>query len=143
VHSMVELIDGSIIAQLGLTDMRVPIQYAFSFPERWPALLPPLDLVRAGKLEFLAPDTEAFPCLRLAYRALGAARSLPVVLNAANEVAVASFLEGRIGFTSIPHVIERTMDEHVPAEVATIAEVRTVDRWARGYSHEIARGVER
>jgi 1-deoxy-D-xylulose-5-phosphate reductoisomerase len=143
VHSMVELIDGSIIAQLGLTDMRVPIQYAFSFPERWPALLPPLDLVRAGKLEFLAPDTEAFPCLRLAYRALGAARSLPVVLNAANEVAVASFLEGRIGFTSIPHVIERTMDEHVPAEVATIAEVRSVDRWARGYSDEIARGVER
>jgi 1-deoxy-D-xylulose-5-phosphate reductoisomerase len=143
VHSMVELIDGSIIAQLGVTDMRVPIQYAFSFPERWPALLPPLDLVRAGRLEFCAPDTEAFPCLRLAYRALDAARSLPVVLNAANEVAVASFLDGRIGFTSIPHVIERTMDEHVPAEVATLAEVRTVDRWARGYSHEIARGVER
>jgi 1-deoxy-D-xylulose-5-phosphate reductoisomerase len=143
VHSMVELIDGSIIAQLGVTDMRMPIQYAFSFPERWPAPLPPLDLVRAGKLEFLAPDTAAFPCLRLAYRALGAAPSLPVVLNAANEVAVASFLDGRIGFTSIAHVIERTMDEHVPAEVATIAEVRTVDRWARGYSHEIARGVER
>jgi 1-deoxy-D-xylulose-5-phosphate reductoisomerase len=143
VHSMVELIDGSIIAQLGVTDMRMPIQYAFSFPERWPALLPPLDLVRAGTLEFRAPDTEAFPCLRLAYRALGAARSLPVVLNAANEVAVASFLDGRIGFTSIPYVIERTMDEHLPSEVATVAEVRSVDRWARGYSHEIARGVER
>jgi 1-deoxy-D-xylulose-5-phosphate reductoisomerase len=143
VHSMVELIDGSIIAQLGVTDMRMPIQYAFSFPERWPALMPPLDLVCAPRLEFLAPDTEAFPCLRLAYRALGAARSLPVVLNAANEVAVASFLDGRIGFTSIPYVIERTMDEHLPAEVATVAEVRSVDRWARGYSHEIARSVER
>jgi 1-deoxy-D-xylulose-5-phosphate reductoisomerase len=142
VHSMVELTDGSIIAQLGVTDMRLPIQYALSFPDRWPALLPSLDLVRAGRLEFDAPDTEAFPCLRLAYRALDAARSLPVVLNAANEVAVAWFLEGRIGFTSIAHVIERAMDAHIPAEVATIAEVRTVDCWARGYSHEIARGVE-
>ena len=74
---MVELTDGSIIAQLGVTDMRLPIQYAFSYPERWPAPLPPLDLTRAGRLEFEAPDTEAFPCLRLAYRALDAERSLP------------------------------------------------------------------
>ena len=102
VHSMVELVDGSIIAQLGVTDMRLPIQYAFSYPERWPAPLPSLDLARAGRLDFDAPDTDAFPCLRLAYRALEAERSLPVVLNAANEVAVARFLDGRIGFTSIP-----------------------------------------
>ena len=78
--------------------MRLPIQYAFSYPDRWPAPLPSLDLARAGRLEFDAPDTDAFPCLRLAYRALEAARSLPVVLNAANEVAVARFLRGRLGF---------------------------------------------
>jgi 1-deoxy-D-xylulose-5-phosphate reductoisomerase len=142
VHSMVEFVDGSVIAQLGVTDMRLPIQYAFSYPERWRTWLPSLDLARAGRLEFGVPDTDAFPCLRLAYRALAAERSLPVVLNAANEVAVARFLEGRLGFTSIAHVIERTMDAHQPAEVATLVEVRAVDRWAREYSQEVARGVE-
>ena len=142
VHSMVELTDGSIIAQLGLTDMRLPIQYAFSYPERWPTPLPSLDLTRAGRLEFDVPDTEAFPCLRLAYRALEAERSLPVVLNAANEIAVAWFLEGRIGFTSIPQVIGSTMDAHGPAHVGSIAAVRAVDSWAREYAQEIARGVE-
>ena len=142
VHSMVELTDGSLIAQLGVTDMRLPIQYAFSYPERWPTPMPPLDLTRAGRLEFDVPDTEAFPCLRLAYRALDAERSLPVVLNAANEVAVARFLDGRIGFGSIPRVIELTMDAHRPAQVATLAEVRAVDGWAREYSQDVARGVE-
>jgi 1-deoxy-D-xylulose-5-phosphate reductoisomerase len=142
VHSMVELRDGSLIAQLGVTDMRLPIQYAFSYPERWAAPLPPLDLARAGRLDFDVPDTSAFPCLRLAYRALDAARSLPVVLNAANEVAVARFLEGRIGFPSIAQIIEQTMDAHVPAEVASLAAVRAVDEWANEYSQEIARGVE-
>jgi len=142
VHSMVELTDGSIIAQLGVTDMRLPIQYAFSYPERWPAPLPPLDLTRAGRLEFDLPDTDAFPCLRLAYRALEAERSLPVVLNAANEVAVSRFLDGKIGFRSIPQVIELTMDAHRPAQVAALAEVRAVDQWAREYSQELARGLE-
>ncbi len=142
VHSMVEFVDGSVMAQLGVTDMRLPIQYAFSYPERWRTGLPPLDLARAGRLEFGVPDTDAFPCLRLAYRALAAARSLPVVLNAANEVAVARFLEGRLGFTSIAHVIERTMEAHQAAEVATLAEVHAVDRWAREYAQEVARGVE-
>jgi 1-deoxy-D-xylulose-5-phosphate reductoisomerase len=142
VHSMVELTDGSVIAQLGVTDMRLPIQYAFSYPERWAAALPSLDFARAGRLDFEMPDTDAFPCLRLAYRALDAERSLPVVLNAANEVAVARFLDGRLGFTAIPDVIERTMSAHEPAEVATLAAVRAVDRWAREYSLEIARGLE-
>ncbi len=142
VHSMVELVDGSWIAQLGVTDMRLPIQYAFSYPERWASPLPPLDLARAGTLEFEQPDTEAFPCLRLAYRALEAARSLPVVLNAANEVAVARFLAGGLGFTAIAAIIERTMDAHQPAEVSTLAEVRSVDRWAREYSQDVAREVE-
>ena len=142
VHSMIELVDGSIIAQLGVTDMRLPIQYAFSYPERWPAMLPSVDLAGVGALTFDAPDTVAFPCLRLAYRALEAERSLPVVLNAANEIAVARFLDGRLGFTAIAHVIERTMDAHAPAEVTTIAEVRRVDQWARDYSLEVARGLE-
>jgi 1-deoxy-D-xylulose-5-phosphate reductoisomerase len=142
VHSMVELTDGSIIAQLGVTDMRLPIQYAFSYPERWPGPLPSLDLARQGPLEFDTPDADSFPCLRLAYRALEAELSLPVVLNAANEIAVARFLEGRIGFTSIPYVIERTMEAHRPAAVATLAEVRAVDQWAREHSAEIARAVE-
>jgi len=142
IHSMVELVDGSVIAQLGVTDMRLPIQYAFSYPDRWSALLPRLDLASAGPLEFEAPDTEAFPCLGLAYRALDAAHSLPVVLNAANEVAVARFLDRRLGFTAIPEVIDRTMAGHIPAEVATLAAVRAVDRWAREYSQEIARGLE-
>src|SRR3954468_14297533 len=92
VHSMIELTDGSIIAQLGATDMRLPIQYAFSYPERWAGPLPTVDLARAGRLDFETPDIEAFPCLRLAYQALDAGEAYPVVLNAANEVAVASFL---------------------------------------------------
>ena len=139
---MVEFVDGSVMAQLGVTDMRLPIQYAFSYPERWCTGLPSLDLARAGRLEFDVPDMDAFPCLRLAYRALAAARSLPVVLNAANEVAVARFLEGRLGFTSIAHVIERTMEAHQMAEVTTLVEVHAVDLWAREYSQEVARGVE-
>jgi 1-deoxy-D-xylulose-5-phosphate reductoisomerase len=142
VHSMVELVDGSVIAQIGVTDMRLPIQYAFSYPDRWPAHLPSLDLARVGRLEFDRPDTEAFPCLRLAYRALEDARSLPVVLNAANEVAVAEFLEGRLPFTAIAAVIAQAMDAHRPAQVATLAEVRSVDRWARDYSLELAHKVK-
>jgi 1-deoxy-D-xylulose-5-phosphate reductoisomerase len=102
---MVELVDGSVLAQLGPTDMRLPIQYAFSFPRRWTTRLPPLDLARAGALEFHEPDLARFPCLGLAYQALRGGGGQTVVLNAANEVAVARFLEGRIGFTAIAHVI--------------------------------------
>ena len=142
VHSFVELVDGSLIAQLGMTDMRLPIQYAFSYPDRWTSPLPTLDLVRAGRLDFAVPDTDAFPCLHLAYRALDAEQSLPVVLNAANEVAVARFLEGQIAFPAIPHIIEATMDAHVPAQVRTLQEVRSVDDWARSFSREIARRIQ-
>ena len=142
VHSMIELVDGSLIAQLGITDMRLPIQYAFSYPDRWVSGLPTLDLTRAGTLEFEAPDMEAFPCLRLAYRALEAERSLPVVLNAANEMAVARFLAGGLRFTAIAEVIARTMDAHRSARVNTLAEVRSVDRWAREYSQSLVREVE-
>ena len=131
VHSMVELMDGSVIAQLGLTDMRLPIQYAFSYPDRWDAPVPFLDLTRMGALEFLEPAWDDFPCLRLAYRALEADRSLPIVLNAANELAVAAFLDGRLAFTDIPELIARTMDAHQSSPAATLDQVRRIDGWAR------------
>jgi 1-deoxy-D-xylulose-5-phosphate reductoisomerase len=142
VHSMVEFVDGSVIAQLGVTDMRLPIQYAFSYPERWQGPLPPLDLVKAGRLEFSKPDTRAFPCLSLAYRALEAERSLPVVLNAANEVVVAKFLDGRLPFTAIAEVIERVLNAHTGGEVSSLAEIRALDRWARERAQEFAAAVE-
>jgi 1-deoxy-D-xylulose-5-phosphate reductoisomerase len=142
VHSMVELTDGSIIAQLGVTDMRLPIQYACSYPDRWEAALPLLDLARCGRLDFLEPPHERFPCLGLAYRALRGGGSLSVVLNAANEVAVGSFLDGKLGFTSIPRVIERTLDAHHIADVETLSVVRHVDAWAREHARGIARELE-
>jgi 1-deoxy-D-xylulose-5-phosphate reductoisomerase len=122
--------------------MRLPIQYVFSYPDRWSAPLPSLDLARAGRLEFEIPDMAAFPCLRLAYRALESEGSLPVVLNAANEVAVSLFLEGRLAFPSIAQVIEGTMDAHQAADVGTLGQLRTVDRTARQRAEEIARRVE-
>jgi 1-deoxy-D-xylulose-5-phosphate reductoisomerase len=130
VHSMVELKDGSVIAQMGITDMRLPIQYAFSYPDRWDAPVPFLDLARMGTLTFEAPSREDFPCLDLAYRALGSDRSLPIVLNAANEVAVASFLDGKLRFPAIPELIARTMDAHRAGPAGTLAEVRGIDTWA-------------
>jgi len=142
VHSMVEFCDGSIIAQLGLTDMRLPIQYALSYPERWSAPLPPLDLTRCGPLEFERPDFENFPCLRLAYRALEARNGCTVVLNAANEVAVASFLQGRVAFTSIPRVIEQTMDAHPGTSASTLDEVRALDAWARQYAQTLVASAQ-
>ncbi len=140
VHSMVEYCDGSVIAQLGVTDMRLPIQYAFSFPERWEGELPSLDLARCGRLDFLLPDHKRFPCLELAYRALRGEECLAVVLNAANEVAVAAFLAGRLTFVSIAELIERAMDAAPPMSVRTLAEVRAVDLWAREQAEELVRG---
>src|SRR5262249_4860678 len=141
-HPMVELRDGSIVAQLGVTDMRLPIQYAFSYPDRWASPLPTVDLARARRLDFEAPDTDNFPCLQLAYRALDAERSLPVVLNAANEIAVARFLDGQIPFNAIPRIIDAAMEAHTPSQVRTLQEVRAVDDWARVFSAEIARRLQ-
>ena len=142
VHSMVEFTDGSMLAQLGTTDMRLPIQYAFSYPERWATPVPHLDLARAGTLEFQPPAWDEFPCLRLAFRALDADRSLPIVLNAANEVAVAAFLEGRLRFPAISDVIGAAMDAHTASPVDTLAAVRAVDAWARAHAVELVREVE-
>jgi 1-deoxy-D-xylulose-5-phosphate reductoisomerase len=142
VHSMVEFIDGSIIAQLGVTDMRLPIQYAFSYPERWPAPVPLLDLDRPRRLDFDVPDTSVFPCLGLAYRALRAGGGFPVVLNAANEVAVARFLDSTLSFPAISQVIERTMDAFAGGRVMSLGDVREVDLWARTHAASIARGLQ-
>jgi 1-deoxy-D-xylulose-5-phosphate reductoisomerase len=145
VHSMVELVDGSIIAQLGVTDMRLPIQYAFSYPARWNAPTPPLDLVRAGRLDFAAPDTARFPCLALAFRALAGDAGLPIVLNAANEVAVSAFLDRRIIFPAISALIRQSMDayEHEgPKPVRELGDVRAIDRWARDFASTAASGVK-
>jgi 1-deoxy-D-xylulose-5-phosphate reductoisomerase len=134
VHSMVEFVDGSIVAQLGVTDMRLPIQYALSFPERWTAAVPPLDLAAAGPLTFEQPDTRRFPSLDLAFRALSGDAGLPIVLNAANEVAVDAFLQGNLQFPAIPAVIAAVMDwyEREDArDIRTVADVRAVDAAAR------------
>jgi len=148
VHSMVELVDGSVIAQLGVTDMRLPIQYAFSYPDRWSAPLPSLDLARAGRLDFERPDTERFPCLALAFRALRGAEGLSIVLNAANEVAVSAFLEARLAFTAIADVIRHTMDAYElngaarVTGLATLANVREIDGWARAFAARATAGVQ-
>jgi 1-deoxy-D-xylulose-5-phosphate reductoisomerase len=139
---MVELTDGSVIAQLGVTDMRLPIQYACSYPDRWESALPSLDLTQAGHLEFLPPPHDRFPCLGLAYRALRTGGTLPVVLNAANEIAVEAFLEGKLGFTSIARVIEKTMDAHDASAVNGLDVVRRVDAWAREYARDMGRELE-
>jgi 1-deoxy-D-xylulose-5-phosphate reductoisomerase len=142
VHSLVELTDGSTIAQLGVTDMRLPIQYAFSYPERWEGALAPLDLTSAGALEFLEPDRERFPCLGLAYRALDAGGTMMVVLNTANEVAVEGFLAGRLPFPAIARVIEGTMAAHDVQDAGTIGDVRAADRWAREHARALVGSLE-
>src|SRR5262249_32868005 len=112
VHSMIEMVDGSIIAQLGVTDMRRMIQYAWTYPERLPSEVPALGFEKLSKLEFFEPDFERFPCLRLAYEAMREGGTMPAAMSAANEVAVASFLQRRISFMDIPAVIEATMFSH-------------------------------
>ena len=131
VHSMVELIDGSVLAQLGVTDMRHVIQYALTYPARRESPLPPLDLARLGSLHFEAPDRARFPCVELAYRAMRAGGTHPAVLNAANEIAVAAFLDGRLRLTDIPVVIRRALDAHAPRPASSLEAVLAADREAR------------
>jgi 1-deoxy-D-xylulose-5-phosphate reductoisomerase len=145
VHSLVEFVDGSLLAQLGVTDMRLPIQYAFSYPERWNAALPSLDLAKSGRLEFEEPDVERFPGLALAFRALAGDPGLPIVLNAANEVAVAAFLNGRLPFTAITDVIRDCMDTYEGEgrrPIETLSDVRSVDSRARAQAAESAGRVQ-
>ena len=131
VHSMIELIDGSVIAQMGITDMRHAIQYALTYPERCPSELPPLDIARLSSLHFEAPDLERFPCISLAYRALRTGGTLPAAMNAANEEAVQAFIDERISLSDIPTVIESVMDQHETSAVKDLDSVLSADRGAR------------
>ena len=131
VHSMVEMVDGSIIAQMGVTDMKHPIQYALTYPERQKNCLGPLDLRSLNKLTFEEPDLERFPCLALAYRALAAGGTMPAVLNAANEVAVQAFLDGKIRLPDVARVNDAVMNEHETLPAASLEGVLEADTWAR------------
>jgi len=140
VHSMVEYVDGSIVAQMGITDMKVPISYALSFPERLPLNLPRLDLSRNEALHFSQPDTERFPCLKLAYQAIEIGETMPAILNAANEIAVNAFLEGSLKFTEIPLFLQRVMGEYEVKAVHTVEDILKADHWARERSKAILEG---
>ncbi|MFA6356088.1 MAG: 1-deoxy-D-xylulose-5-phosphate reductoisomerase [Candidatus Omnitrophota bacterium] len=131
IHSMVEFVDGSIMAQLSQTDMRLPITYAFSYPGRVKSVLPALDFIKLGKFTFSPPDFKKFPCLKMAYDAAKKGGSDPVVLNAANEEAVLAFLDKKIRFTKIPAIIEKVLSSHKTAKEPSLNEILEIDAWAR------------
>ena len=131
IHSMVEFSDGSVKAHLGTTDMRIPIQYALSYPERWNAPVEPLDFTRLGSLEFAAPDEDTFRCLALAREAGREGGTLPCVMNAANEVAVAAFLAGEGSYLGIAACVESVMNAHAAQRVESIEQLLDIDAWAR------------
>lgn len=137
VHSLVEYVDGSILAQLGNPDMRTPIAHALGWPERIVSGVESLDLVAAARLDFEAPDTDRFPSLRLAREAAEAGGTVPAVLNAANEVAVAAFLNGQLGFLEIPRLVEEVLGHHDRRPVSDLSQVLEADRWARQLSQSM------
>jgi 1-deoxy-D-xylulose-5-phosphate reductoisomerase len=141
VHSMVEYRDGSIIAQLGVPDMITPISYALSYPRHQETGLPSLRLEEVETLTFQKPDMERFKCLALALKASEMSKSMPAVLNGANEVAVESFLQGKIGFLQIPRVIERTMEMHESFSIDNIEKILEADKWARKTAEEVLRSM--
>lgn len=146
IHSMVEFTDGSVKAHLGTTDMRIPIQYALSYPERWNAPVEPLDFTKLGSLEFAAPDTDTFRCLALARHAGATGGTLPCVMNAANEIAVAAFLADGIGYLDIARCVEAAMDAHERdgvQRVESLDQLEEIDRWARRIAEEWTRGHAR
>jgi 1-deoxy-D-xylulose-5-phosphate reductoisomerase len=140
VHSLVEYCDGSVLAQMGLPDMRVPLAVALAYPERLPLDLPRLDLAALGRLDFETPDPKRFPCLDLAYAALRADEAAPAVLNAANEVSVAAFLAGQVAFPAIARVNTAVLDAHASRSGAgalrDLDDVAEVDAWARARANE-------
>lgn len=137
VHSMVEYIDGSVKAHLGATDMRIPIQYAFSQPRRWEAPLPPVDFVEIGRLEFAEPDLDTFRCLVLAFEAGHIGGTMPAAMNAANEVAVGAFLDGACGFLDIERAVDAVMAEHDAEALSSVDQVELVDEWARSVARRV------
>ena len=134
IHSMVEFIDGAVMAQLGEPDMRVPIQYALTYPRRLANTFPKLDFWQKPSMTFEKPDFDLFPCLRLAFEALKAGGTIPAVMNATNEVAVAMFLGGQIGFLDIARIIETTMSAYTDKKSFTLEDVFEADSWARAYA---------
>jgi 1-deoxy-D-xylulose-5-phosphate reductoisomerase len=136
IHSMVEFIDGTVLAQMSITDMRAAILYALAYPDRWNSNLPRLDLLSLAALEFHAPDTDKFPCIRLAYQALNDGQTYPTALNASNEVAVRCFLDQSLPFSSIPEVIDEVLNRHVPRAVKDLETVLEADREARRMAQE-------
>jgi 1-deoxy-D-xylulose-5-phosphate reductoisomerase len=139
VHSLVEFVDGSILAQISITDMRLPILYAMSYPERIPSNLT-FDMATLGQLSFEPPDLERFPCLRLAYQAAEAGGAACIALNAADEVAVDAFLQGVIPFTGIPRTIERVLEATPASHPTSIQQVLEVDEEARGVARSVLEG---
>lgn len=137
IHSMVEFIDRSIMAELGVADMRIPIQYVLTYPERKKSPAGRLDLLQVGQLNFQEPDLERFPALRLAYQAGQAGGTMPVVLNAANEIAVAAFLQQKIPFRVIPALIEKVLERHNNKSRPGLGEILQADRWARDETEEV------
>lgn len=131
IHSMVEFVDGSVIAHLGASDMRIPIQYALSYPERWDSPAPRVDFRELGSLSFGAPDMDAFRCLKLAESAGEMGGTMPCVLNAANEVAVDAFLHDRLGFNDIARVVDACMNAHERLDVVSFEQLADVDAWTR------------
>ncbi|MEO6050676.1 MAG: 1-deoxy-D-xylulose-5-phosphate reductoisomerase, partial [Pyrinomonadaceae bacterium] len=137
VHSMVEMVDGSIIAQMGVTDMRHAIQYALTYPTRTANCTPPLDLSQLSRLDFEEPDLDRFPCLKLAYEALRSGGTMPTVLNAANETAVEAFLDGKIKLSEIARINESVMRSHTRQDAADLETILSVDRAARTIANEL------
>jgi 1-deoxy-D-xylulose-5-phosphate reductoisomerase len=136
VHSMVEYVDGSVIAQMGIPDMRIPIAYALAYPERLELGLPRLDFFTVQTLTFQEPDLNRFPCLKLAFAACKAGGTMPAVLNAANEVAVQAFLDNRIPFSGIPRLVNQAMEEHALDPAAELEAILKADAWARRRTEE-------
>ncbi len=135
-HSAVEYEDGAVIGQMGVPDMKVPIQYALTYPKRLGNPFPKLDLFQVGQLTFEAPDREAFPCLGLAYRALEIGGTMPTVLNGANEIAVSKFLAGKIRFLDIAALIEKTMDAYTVKYDYSLEDLLEADAWAKAHAAE-------
>ena len=131
VHSMVEFVDGSVIAQMSLPDMRLPIQYALFYPQRVSGNNTRLELRQVAQLTFLEPDSEKFPCLGLAYKALKMGGTAPAALNAANEVAVGAFLAGAIRFTDIEKIVHKTLERHELRVSPNLDDILNVDKWAK------------
>jgi 1-deoxy-D-xylulose-5-phosphate reductoisomerase len=133
-HSMVEFVDGSVVGQLGSADMRQPIQYALTYPDRLDSPLPPLDWASVSRLDFIPPDRKKFPCIDLAYKAIAMGGTAPAVLNAADEVAVQAFLDRKIPFSNIPNLIAATLDAHKLKQADSLATIMEADAWARRYA---------